>query len=147
MSKNETPLTRRYWKEHGGTLIEEFPAVCKGKDQQSRKIDGVIVYGEGRQLIEEKDALIVNGERMRDQRGKQPCRVRIKGKHIVVIQTKPSPISMSLLGQTLFSGHLMERFEPKSIGLVALCTKGDAVLEELAKRYDIKVEKMEKSRE
>ena len=30
-----------------------------------------------------------------------------KGKRIVVIQTKAKPISMSLLGQTLFSGHLM----------------------------------------
>ena len=27
MSKRETPLTRRYWREIGGTLIEEFPAV------------------------------------------------------------------------------------------------------------------------
>ena len=30
MSKRETPLTRRYWQEIGGTLgtlIEEFPAV------------------------------------------------------------------------------------------------------------------------
>ena len=26
MSKRETPLTRRYWREIGGTLIEEFPA-------------------------------------------------------------------------------------------------------------------------
>ena len=27
MSKHETLLTRRYWKEIGGTLIEEFEAV------------------------------------------------------------------------------------------------------------------------
>jgi len=30
MSKHETPLTRKYWNEIGGTLIEEFPAVFKG---------------------------------------------------------------------------------------------------------------------
>jgi len=29
MSKHETPLTRRFWDEVGGTLIEEFPAVQK----------------------------------------------------------------------------------------------------------------------
>ena len=147
-NNRERPLTRQFWKKHGGTLIEEFPAVPRrGKGYEGRKIDGVIVYGEGCQLIEEKDALVVNGERIRGQKGNQPCRVRIKGKRIVVIQTKPSPISMSLLGQTLFSGHLMEKFEPESIDLVALCTKGDIVLEELAKRYNIKVEKMEKSHE
>ena len=29
MSKHETPLTRKYWRSVGGTLIEEFPAVKK----------------------------------------------------------------------------------------------------------------------
>ena len=144
-NNRERPLTRQFWKKHGGTLIEEFPAVRKGQNHECRKIDGVIVYGEGCQLIEEEDALVVNGKRIRDQRGKQACRVSIKGRRIVVIQTKAKPISMSLLGQTLFSGHLMEKFEPKSIALVALCTKGDAVLEKWAKRYKIKVEKMEKT--
>jgi hypothetical protein len=29
ISKLETPLTRRYWRERSGTLIEEFPAVLE----------------------------------------------------------------------------------------------------------------------
>jgi hypothetical protein len=30
MSKHETPMTRWYWRQVGGTLIEEFVAVEKG---------------------------------------------------------------------------------------------------------------------
>ena len=33
MSKNETPLTRLYWESIGGTLVEEFPAVRRGPEQ------------------------------------------------------------------------------------------------------------------
>ena len=47
MSKYETPLTRRYWKEIGGTLIEEFEAVPLRRDpyQARRNIDSVVVLG------------------------------------------------------------------------------------------------------
>ena len=31
MSKLETPMTRWYWKQVGGTLIEEYPAVRRSK--------------------------------------------------------------------------------------------------------------------
>jgi hypothetical protein len=30
MSKLETPMTRRYWKRVGGTLLEEFLVVPRG---------------------------------------------------------------------------------------------------------------------
>ena len=43
MAKLETPLTRRYWQEIGGTLIEEFPAVRRGPNQGGRWLDGVVI--------------------------------------------------------------------------------------------------------
>lgn len=45
MSTTETPLTRRYWKTVGGTLIEEFPAVRAGPENGLRLLDGVIILG------------------------------------------------------------------------------------------------------
>ncbi len=122
MSKHETPLTRRYWKEEtGGTLIEEFPAVRRSLDRSRRLIDAVVILG-GPHVIGKADE------------------VEIKNRDIVIIQTKaPYTLGMYLLGQALFSRHLMERFQPKSIESVAICTKGDAVMEGLAERYGIKV--------
>lgn len=120
MSKLETPLTRRYWREIGGTLIEEFLAVSGGPDRGKRLIDGII---------------IVDG----------PCKpqaakdVDLEGKHIVVIQTKAERLGMYLLGQAVFSARLMEQFRPASIRSVAICTKGDSVLEPLAKEYGVEV--------
>ena len=126
MSKYETPLTRRYWKEIGGTLIEEFEAVPLRRDpyQARRNIDGVVVLGGSHEI------------RKADE-------VEIKDRDIVVIQTKAGKtgytLGMYLLGQALFSRHLMEKFEPKSIRSVAICTKGDVVMEELAAKYGIEV--------
>ncbi len=33
MSKNETPMTRWYWKQLGGTLVEEFIVVHGSVDR------------------------------------------------------------------------------------------------------------------
>ncbi|MEJ5309917.1 MAG: hypothetical protein WHX52_09100 [Anaerolineae bacterium] len=120
MSKLETPLTRRYWQETGGTLVEEFLAVPGGPDRGKRLIDGIIIIGDPfeRQTAEG---------------------VVLEGKHIVVIQTKAARLGMYLLGQAVFSARLMERFQPASIRSVAICTKGDSVLEPLAREYGIEV--------
>ena len=120
MSKLETPLTRRYWREIGGTLIEEFPAVRSGPNQGKRLLDGVVILN-GPHLIAD------------------PGEVEIENREIVVIQTKAYRLGMYLLGQALFSRHLMMPFRPRSVNTVAICTKGDAVLEPLAMGYGIKV--------
>ena len=126
MSEHETPLTRRYWKEIGGTLIEEFEAVPLRRNpyQGRRNIDGVVILG-GPHAIRKADE------------------VEIRDQDIVVIQTKAGKngytLGMYLLGQTLFSRHLMERFGPKSIRSAAICTKGDVVMEALAEKYEIEV--------
>ena len=120
MSKLETPLTRRYWREIGGTLIEEFPSVRSGPNQGRRLLDGVVLL--------DSPHLIANHRE-----------VEIENRDIVVIQTKASRLGMYLLGQALFSRHLMMPFRPSSVDTVAICTKGDAVLEPLAAEYGIKV--------
>ena len=120
MSKRETPLTRRYWQEIGGTLIEEFPAVRSGPNQGRRSLDGVVIL--------DSPHLIANHRE-----------VEIENRDIVVLQTKASRLGMYLLGQALFSRHLMMPFRPRSVDTVAICTKGDAVLEPWAAAYGIKV--------
>jgi len=79
--------------------------------------------------------LILN-EETRIARAKE---VDIKNKDIVIIQTKAERLGMYLLGQSLFSKHLMQRFNPASIETVAVCTKGDSVLGPMAASYGIKV--------
>ena len=120
MSKRETPLTRRYWQEIGGTLIEEFPAVRRGPNQGRRLLDGVVIL--------DAPHLIANHRE-----------VEIENRDIVVIQTKAYRLGMYLMGQALFSRHLMMPFRPRSVETVAICTKGDAVMEPLAAAYGIKV--------
>jgi hypothetical protein len=69
MSKLETPMTRRYWRQVGGTLIEEFPAVRRRKDRGQRLIDGIILPEGEHKIAHRKD-------------------VSLEGKDIIVVQTK-----------------------------------------------------------
>ena len=120
MSKHETPLTRRYWDEVGGTLVEEFPAVLRGSGNAQRLIDGVIIVGEPKRLS-------------------KPSEVSIKGKDIIVLQTKANRLGMNLMGQAIVSRKLMEKFEPKSIRSIAICSEGDSVLEQYLAVYGIEL--------
>lgn len=120
MSKHETPLTRLFWESVGGALIEEFPVVLRGVKNGQRLLDGVIVLGEEKALVRHKD-------------------VSIKGRDVIVVQTKASRLSMSLIGQAVVSAKLIAKFEPNSIRSVAVCTKGDAVLEALLPELGVEV--------
>ena len=120
MSKHETPLTRRYWEEVGGTLVEEFPAVLRGTGNGQRLLDGLIIQGEPKVVAKATE-------------------VTIKGKNIIVLKTKANRLGMNLMGQAIISKKLMERFEPKSVRSVAICTEGDSVLEPLLKDYGIEL--------
>lgn len=123
MSKHETSLTRRYWQSVGGTLIEEFPAVLRGPNNAQRLIDGVIILGEGHVIAKSRD-------------------FEIKGKDIIVIQSKANRLGMYLIGQAIIFARLMARFEPRSVMSVAICTQGDAVLETLLPEYGIELKIM-----
>lgn len=116
MSKHETPLTRRYWKEVGGTLIEEFTAIPRGVDHAPRMMDGVIILNEPKRIAKKSE-------------------VDLKGKDIIVIQTKANRLGMYLMGQAVFSLDIMKRYKPRSIKSVAICTRGDSEMESLLKKH------------
>ncbi len=120
MSKLETPLTRKFWKSVGGTLIEEFPAVVKSPTNSRRWLDGVIILNEEFRIAKATE-------------------VDIEGKDIIVIQTKANRIGMYLMGQAFFSKELMKKFNPKSIRTVAICGKDDSVMRELSEEFGIEV--------
>lgn len=120
MSKRETPLTRRFWEERRGTLIEEFCAVRRADGRGPRMLDGVLVLGAPHRIARASDVEIANQD-------------------IIVIQTKAGRLGMYLLGQALFSRELMLPFLPKSIKTVAICEIGDTILEPLATKHGIEV--------
>ncbi len=116
MSKHETPITRWYWQQVGGTLIEEFEAVKASSKNGRRVLDAVIIpNGEYRVAGQEE--------------------VSIEGKDIIVVQTKASRLGMYLMGQVFFSAQLIEKFSPRSILSVALCSRDDEVLRPLLEQY------------
>jgi hypothetical protein len=95
-------------------LVEEF-CLLPGSDECGRRC---------------VDALILpDREKGIAPRGKN---VDAQGQKVVLVQTKASRLGMSLMGQTLFSLRLFrERFNPKSVLSVALCTRDDAALRAL----------------
>lgn len=124
MSARETPLTRRFWKEQtNGTLMEEFLAVRRTADQGQRLLDGVVVQDGLKRILP-------RGEHNQEY---------VRGKNVIVIQTKAERLGMYLLGQALFSKELMEEFGPSRIRTVAVCKKNDRKLAPLAKKYGIEV--------
>ena len=116
MSKRETQMTRWYWNQVGGTLIEEFPAVVRGSNQGRRLLDGVIVLGEENRIANSSEVVLA-------------------GKDIIIVQSKNSRLGMCLMGRTLFSIELMRGFNPRTIKSIALCAKDDNVLRPLLERF------------
>ena len=111
-------MTRWYWEQRGGTLVEEFLVVPKAPGVGRRLIDGLIVLGE------EKRCLPLGGRT-----------IDIKGKDIVAVQTKNMRLGMYLMGQTLFTAKLLESFGPRSVESVALCAVDDEVMRPLLEAY------------
>lgn len=116
MSKHETPMTRWYWQQVGGTLIEEFIAVKGTSDCGVRVLDGVII----------KDG---------DLRIAKQSEVSLEGKDVIVVQTKANRLGMSLMGQAFFSAQLIKRFNPRTVISVALCNQDDSGLRPLFEQY------------
>jgi hypothetical protein len=110
MSLHETAMTRWYWDQRGGLLFEEFLVMPRSNGTGRRLLDGLIVLGEEKRLA---------------PRGEKAS---IADRDVVIIQTKNRRLGMSLMGQTLFSARLLERFRPRSIESVAICANDDAEL-------------------
>ena len=124
MSKHETPMTRWYWRtvnKRQGLLIEEFPAVKRdgtaGKNK--RHIDGVIVLGE-----------------KADRRGpRKGDRELVKGKEVIVIQSKARRLGMGLIGQVVVSRELLKDLKAKVVKSVGVCREDDQLLQKVLRRF------------
>ncbi len=124
MSKHETPMTVWYWQSHNegkGLLIREFPAVegGKGRAEGKRHIDGVIICGKK------------NGNRT----GRKGDRAKVKGKKVIVIQSKAKRLGMYLIGQTIVSRELMKALGANVVLSVAVHRKNDPVMLKVLKRF------------
>lgn len=117
MSKNETPLTRWYWDQIGGLLIEEFPLVHRSVTNAPRYADAVIVLNEPKSIC-------------------PTTHINLANKDIIVVQTKATRLGMYLMGQCLFSLELMRAHKPRSVRSVALCARDDSVLRPLLESFD-----------
>ena len=58
----------------------------------------------------------------------------INVREIIVVQVKASRLGMYLMGQTLFSMRLMEKFNPSKITSVALCRYDDSIMRPLLEK-------------
>jgi hypothetical protein len=87
MSKLETPMTHRYWKRVGGTLLEEYLVVPSSAGVGWRRIDGII---------------IMDGEH-RIASGAEKRSVSLDGHDLIIVQTKASRLGMSLLAGLLLA--------------------------------------------
>jgi hypothetical protein len=117
VSKRESPITRWYWEQVGGLLIEEFPLIRKSRTNAPRYADAVIVLGEQTAICSTNY-------------------VDVAGKDVVVVQTKAQRLGMYLMGQTVFSRELMKNHGPKSVLSVALCVKDDLALRPLLEAFE-----------
>ena len=117
LNNKETPLLHRFWKETGGTLVEEFYAVKRSRTNSERKIDGVIIKG-GKTVI------------------KPQSEVSIRNKDIIAVEVKTGRLGRYLMGQTLFAKYLLESFSPRSIESVAVCQRDDDVLRPFLESFD-----------
>lgn len=118
MSKNETPMLRQFWQQVGGILIQEYMAVKKTPTCGKRLIDGIILpNAKTNEILGKRD-------------------VSIAGEEIIVVQVKTGRLGMYLMGQTLFSKRLMEKFRPSKITAIALCQEDDSVLRPLLEEHE-----------
>ena len=121
MSKNETPMTRWFWREvlKRGTLIEEYVAVEEAADGSNapRYMDGLVILD---------GPFEISNDVLRD----------IAEKDVVVIQSKNKRLGMYLMGQTLFSRDLILAKGAKSVRSVAVCRKDDKVMRPLLLAHD-----------
>lgn len=124
MSKHETPMTEWYWRTLNGgkgLLIREFPAVegGKGRAEGKRYIDGVIICGKN----------------CGNRKGQKGDRAKVKGKKVIVIQSKAKRLGMYLIGQTIVSRELMKALGAKVVLSVAVHRKDDPVMRKVLESF------------
>jgi hypothetical protein len=93
-SPSESDMILRYRNRVGGTLIEEYMAVCRGPDHGHRWIDAVIIKTEETRCLGSHH------------------QVPLDGKDVIVVQCKTGRLGMHLMGKAYFSMYLIERHGP-----------------------------------
>ena len=118
MSKLETPMTRWYWSQVGGTLVEEFLLTPRSATSSPRWVDGLILPEGPHRIAEAED-------------------VNVDGQEVIVVQTKTGRLRMTLMGQVVFSQRLMYlNYEPTRVRSVALCEEEDDVLRPMLEAFE-----------
>lgn len=118
-------MTRWYWRtvnQRQGLLIEEFPAVKRdgSAGKNKRHIDGVIVLGE-------------KAERRGPRKGDREL---VKGKRVIVIQSKARRLGMGLIGQVVVSRELLKELKAKVVKSVGVCREDDLLLHKVLRRFE-----------
>ena len=120
MNKLETPMTRWYWDQVGGSLVEDFLAVPRGADCGQRLVDALIIHDGHHRVLRTRD---FDKNLLRDA-------------DITIVQSKAKRLGLAQMGQALFSIGLLERYDPRSVVSVALCSEDDAVLRPLLEAHE-----------
>lgn len=117
-------MTRWYWRtvnKRQGLLIEEFAALKGDKDKghSKRHIDGVIVLGQpaARRGPEKND------------------RTFVKGKKVIVIQSKNRRLGMGLIGQVVVSRQLLKDLKAKVVKSVGVCKGNDPAMHRILLKF------------
>jgi len=111
-------------------LIEEFRAIPRNLQAEvsNRDIDGLIVLGEPKSI-------------------QHSGSFDFTDRDLIIVQTKPNRLGMSVMGQVLFSKEIMTRFCPRSMKMVVICGKPDRELAKICERYEIEVFVIDDERE
>ena len=110
-------MTRWYWQQVGGLLIEEYTMVKASPTNAPRYLDGLIVLDEPTTISTSRS-------------------VDISSRDVIAIQTKAKRLGMLLMGQCLFSRDLVRAMGARSVRSIALCTEDDAVLRPLLEAHE-----------
>jgi len=103
----EPRMTKAYWagRPEKGTLYLEYP-IC------GRRIDGLVVLdgNSSKEAVSAKRA---------------PKLAELRGKQVIVLQTKRNKLGMGVAGQTIISKTLLEQAGVEVVAAVAICLEID----------------------
>src|SRR5262245_9776206 len=112
MNDLQRRMVRWYWRQVGGTLVEEFPLVSPIAGSRPPTANGLIVR-RGKWRIAER------------------AEVALAGHDLIVLNACADGLNLELMGRAYFSARLLEGFRPQSLYSVALVLRDDLVLRPL----------------
>jgi hypothetical protein len=112
MNDLERRMIRWYWRQVGGTLVEEHPIVVRHAGSPPQVVDGLIIRrGKWR---------IADG-----------TEIALEGHDLIVLHASADRLNLGLMGRAYFAARLIERLRPQSVYSVALVAHDDPVLRPL----------------